>query len=214
MPVRSLHYGGRALPVCARDTGVFLGFAACFVVLLVAYRGKSPRYPSWPKTGLLALFLLPTFIDAVTSYAGWRASGNPVRLVTGALAGTGIAAILFPLAAGCLVRLRDRTPAEQQGRMLAPPWSLPALLLIPVTVSLAMWPSWPGAFWLWSPLVTLSIVFMLFALNFTLVELVIEWVRGIDRAGTLEVVASLGLALAVIELVVSNRLHWLVDRLL
>ncbi|MHB8895423.1 MAG: DUF2085 domain-containing protein [Candidatus Geothermincolia bacterium] len=213
MPSRSLHFGGRALPVCARDTGIFIGFTVCFVVLLIAYRGEAPRYPTWPRTSVLVLFILPTFIDAVTSYGGLRVSSNAVRLATGALAGTGIAAILFPLAAGSLAVLRGRGPAGSGRRMLEQWWALPALLLAPLAVSLATWPSWPGAFWLWAPLVTLAIVFTLFALNFTLVALLFEWVRGAERTPKFAVVVAIGLAFALVELAASNRLHWLVERL-
>jgi len=67
---RSLSYGCRTLPVCARDAGLFLGFAACFAALLAFY-GRAPRRSaSWPKLAALALFILPTVIDAATSYAG------------------------------------------------------------------------------------------------------------------------------------------------
>jgi uncharacterized membrane protein len=214
MPARSLHFGGRALPVCARDTGIFIGFAVCFIALAVAYRGKSPSYPSWPKMAVLAAFILPTAVDAVTSYAGWRVSSNALRLVTGSLAGTAVAAFLFPLTAGCLQRLRGREASGHEVRLLEPAWSLPTLLVLPAAVSLALWPDWPGAFSLWAPLVTLSILFVLLCLNCTLVALIFEWVGRRERAHTLALVVSIGVVLALVELVASNRLHWLVDRLL
>lgn len=208
---RSLHFGGRALPVCARDTGIFVGFAACFIFLLVAYRGRAVRYPSWVKTLVLALMLAPTFIDAVSSYAGWRTSSNPMRLVTGALAGTAVAALLFPLTSRCIAALRHRDCTEP-ARMLEEPWKLVALIIMPVLVSLAMWPSSWG-YWLWAPVVTLSILGTLFALNFTLVALLLEWWRGLQKSSSWAICICVGLGLAALELAASNRLHWLVDRL-
>lgn len=214
LPARSLHYGVRALPVCARDTGVFVGFTVCFIALLVAYRGGNRRYPTWPKIAILVLFVLPTYIDALTSYAGWRASSNLIRLSTGSLAGTGLAALLFPLAAGTLAYARKLKSEGQPGRLLEKWWSLPALLLVPAGITLAMWPRWPGGFWLWAPVVTLSILFTLFALNFTLISLVTEWVRGVERAPAMAVLVSFGLVFALIEIAASNRLHWLADKML
>lgn len=213
MPARSLHYAGRALPVCARDTGIFLGFTICLLVLAVAYWRAEPRFPSWPKAILLGLFLLPTIVDALTSYAGLRESSNAVRLVTGTLAGVGVAALLFPFAAGALAVTRRLTDAPRP-RMLEPWWSLPALLAIPALLPLAMWPSWPGAFWIWSVAVTLSIVFTFLALNFTLITLLFEWWKSAQRVPSPGWLAAAAAAAAIIELAASNRLHWLALRAL
>jgi len=213
LPARSLHYGGRALPVCARDAGIFLGFTACLIVLLAANHGKTPRYPTWPKVAILIAFVLPTYIDAVASYAGIWGSNNTIRLATGALAGTGLAAILYPFSAGAVAWAAGRQ-REDSGRMLASPWSLPALLLIPAAITLAMWPRWPGAYWFWAPLVTLAILFTFFALNFTLVSLVLQWIRGVEKVPRVVWLVGLGLAAALVELAASNRLHWLANRLL
>jgi len=214
IPERSLHFGGRALPLCARCTGIFLGFAVCLGVLLVAYRGLAPRYPSWPKLAFLTLLFVPTAVDAITSYAGMRESGNAVRMVTGSLAGTAIAAILFPLVAGALLSVRRIEPAHDRVRMLEPAWSAPALLAIPALLSLAIWPRWPGAFWFWAILLTASIVFTLLALNFTVVVLVLEGLRVSEASAAPAWFAGIAAVAVIAELVVSNRLHWVVQRML
>lgn len=206
LPDKTLHYGGRALPVCARDTGMFLGFSVCFLVLLVVYRRDGDRFPSWKVLVALALFLLPTVVDAVTSYAGLRETTNWVRLATGALAGTGIAALVFPVAVSRLTGGIGRRILERRR-------SVPALLLVPAGICLALWPDWPGAFWLWAPLVSLSILFMLLVLNFTLISLVASWADE-DRVPRALTVGALAAAAALVELALSNRLHWVVDKLL
>lgn len=212
MPSRTLHYGGRGLPVCARDTGFFVAFLACSLLLLACYRGRPVRYPERWKTAVLVAFLLPTAVDAVTSYAGLRASGNALRLATGALAGTGAAALLFPVASGCIAALGDG-PHHEGVRMLAPAWSLPGLLLVPASVSLAMWPaSW--GYWVWAPVVTLAIFLTLFALNFTLLALLFEWWSGPGGRHAPALCVSVGVGLTALELLASNRLHWLVERVL
>lgn len=208
---RSLAYGGRALPVCARDTGLFLGFAACFVILLLAYGREPRRYPSWPKLLALACFIVPTAFDAATSYAGLRESSNAIRLVTGSLAGTALAALVFPLAS-CAA-----SPAGDPGERPAvfDPWySIPLLLAVPAVISLLLWGDWPGAYWTWAPTVTLAIVFTLLVLNFTLIALAVAWARGEDRVPGAGSLAGLALAAALVEVLFSNRLHWLVQRVL
>lgn len=212
MPSRTLRYGGRGLPVCARDTGFFVAFTACLLLLVVCYRARPVRYPAPWKTAVLAAFLLPTAVDAVTSYAGLRASGNALRLATGALAGTGAAALLFPVAWGCVAALREGD-REEEVRMFGPAWSLPALLLVPAAVSLSMWPS-PWGYWIWAPAVTLAILLTLFALNFTLVALLFEWWKGSGSRHAPAWCVCAGAGLTVLELLASNRLHWLVERAL
>lgn len=206
---RSLSYGGRTLPVCARDTGLFLGFAVCFAALLAFY-GRAPRRSaSWPKLVALALFILPTVIDATTTYAGLRQTTNAIRLVTGSLAGTALAALVFPLAGSRFATEIDPGSGEP---VFVSWWSVPSLLAVGAAVSLLVWPDWPGAYWLWAPLVTLSILFTLLVLNFILVALLLDRTRGGVRTPGLSTVLVVAALAVLVEVVVSNRLHWLAER--
>jgi uncharacterized membrane protein len=207
---RSLAFGGRTLPVCARDAGLFLSFTACFAVLMAAY-GRGPRrLASRPKLIALALFVLPMVIDATTSYAAIRQTTNAIRLATGSLAGTCFAAMVFPLAVSRLVPVIDTEDAEP---LFASWWSIGALLAVPAAVSLILWPDWPGAYWLWAPLVTLSILFALLVLNFILVSLLFDRRGGEPRSPGPGATALLAAAAVLVEVVASNRLHWLVGRI-
>ena len=199
----SLHYGGQKLPVCARDTGFFIAFAACFVVMLLLYGRSGKLYPPVWMIVALAVLIIPTVVDAITSYAGLRESTNAVRAITGALAGTGAAALLFPLASSLMFK------GEASARILERWWSLPLLLLVPAVVSLAFWPDWPGAFWFWAVLVTLSILLALLLLNYTLVSLLFAWIRGEQRAPGAAVGSVLAAFMVLAEIVLANRLHWL-----
>ena len=205
---RSLHYGGQKLPVCARDTGFFLAFVACFVVLLLFYGRSGKRYPRAAVVVFLAVLIVPSVVDAITSYAGLRESSNAVREITGALAGTGAAALLFPLASSQMFK------GEESARILERWWSLPLLLAVPAAVSLALWPDWPGAFWFWSVLVTLSILFTLFVLNYTLASLLFSWIRGEELVPGAAAGSVLAAFMVLTEIVLANRLHWLFERLL
>jgi len=80
MPHRSLHFRGRQFPVCARCTGILLGYLTypAFVIGL------------WPATVLGGLLLnIPALVDGSTQLRGFRESTNPLRLVTGLMSGAG-----------------------------------------------------------------------------------------------------------------------------
>ena len=81
MPHRSLYWRGRPLPVCARCTGIFLGYASIPLFLFL------PVPPAWMGWGLL--MNLPALVDGATQAAGWRESNNALRLLTGLLCGLG-----------------------------------------------------------------------------------------------------------------------------
>ena len=209
MPGRTLHYGGRALPVCARDTGLFFGFALAFVALLAVYGRGGGRRPSRGITAVLAALVLPMAVDALTSYAGWRETTNFIRLFTGALAGTAAGALVFPLA--CEQAFSERASRVVLARMR----SVFLLLAAPVSLSLVLAAGWPGATYpLWAALLVISILLTLLVLNYTLVSLVVEQLPSRSPAPGPVAIAALAAAAVVFELVASNRLHWLVDRVL
>lgn len=212
IPERCLHYGGRAMPVCARDMGIFLGFATCLAVLLVVYRKAAPRPPSWLTVAFLFLLAAPAVIDGITSYADLRESTNVLRMVTGSLAGTAGAALVFPFVSGALFRSREAGEAEAP-RLLEPWWSLPALAALSAALSLAVMPDWPHAFWFWSLALMLAIASSLLALNFTLLTLAIEFFSVPRRMPAAGVLATGAAVMVLFEIAATNRLHWLADKL-
>jgi len=99
---RSFHLGERAIPLCARCSGMQLG-----ALLGLAYqsiwgrRGKFPPVKILIPLGILALFFV---IDGVNSYLNFipmlpqvYASQNWLRLLTGTGLGLGLAAVIFPI---------------------------------------------------------------------------------------------------------------------
>lgn len=99
-PERTLWIGGHYLPVCARDTGVFIGLLTGYALLLFLRRRKA-RGP--PNLYLTSAMILPLFIDSFAQLFGFWTSTNDVRLLTGLLFGTALAPMLvyalsmFPL---------------------------------------------------------------------------------------------------------------------
>lgn len=95
---RSYFAGGYQLPVCARDTGIYIGFVAGLVALWLLHRHERPSQPPrWPVLALMGLFIAAMAVDGLTSYSGLRETSNTLRLLTGLLTGWSLAAITIPM---------------------------------------------------------------------------------------------------------------------
>lgn len=107
---RSFHtHDGRALPLCARCSGMYLGAAVGLIFQgLIGWRRSGN--PGWSVISILILFLIAFGIDGANSYLYLVKSvdarfdfiptlyipNNTLRLFTGSGMGLGIAAVLFP----------------------------------------------------------------------------------------------------------------------
>lgn len=98
IPERTIFIDGMPLPLCARDTGIYLGVFIALIYCIVRGKLKSDRVPSTRISVLLALLMIPMMIDAVTSYVSMRQTDNIIRLVTGIFFGMPIVLFLIPAA--------------------------------------------------------------------------------------------------------------------
>src|SRR5436305_9106915 len=64
----SFYPGGERLPLCARNTGIYLGFMVTLLTLYASGRGRVQRLPSWPITILLIGGGLAMVIDGFNSF--------------------------------------------------------------------------------------------------------------------------------------------------
>ncbi|MBI9045623.1 MAG: DUF2085 domain-containing protein [Anaerolineaceae bacterium] len=104
IPSHSFQIGERSLPLCARCTGMHLG--ALFGLIFHLFRGKRGLFPPFKLLIVFGLFLIAFGLDGINSYLtllppfDWIPDSyepqNWLRLVTGVLLGTGIAAVIFP----------------------------------------------------------------------------------------------------------------------
>jgi len=90
---RTLWVGGYYLPVCARDTGAYLGLFLGY--LLLPFRRKEANGP--PNLWMTLIMIMPMIVDAGTQLIGLRTSTNELRLITGLLFGTALAPMLVYL---------------------------------------------------------------------------------------------------------------------
>lgn len=88
---RSFHYRGRKFPICARCTGLLIGFlcgavTCCFV-----------RPPLWAGLLMMVPMVVDGSVQRLTSYE----STNPRRLTTGMLCGFGFVVFEVALHIAC-----------------------------------------------------------------------------------------------------------------
>lgn len=86
IPERSFFIRGYQLPVCARCTGIIIGYFFAITLWFI-----------WSPGWYIAFLLIPLTLDGVTQYVQWRTSNNILRLVTGVLFGYSVLTLLFIL---------------------------------------------------------------------------------------------------------------------
>jgi uncharacterized membrane protein len=98
LPERSFSAGGIQVPVCARDTGIYIGVVVSLALISVLHGGRRPmKFPRWSGWTAIALMIGAMGLDGTTEYAGLRTTTNELRLITGLLAGFAIGAIIVPM---------------------------------------------------------------------------------------------------------------------
>ncbi len=100
--LRSFHLGGRALPLCARCSGMYLGALLAIGYPMLAGRGRAGNYPDWRIMTPFGLFFLAFAVDGVNSYLSFFPQApqlyppsNLLRLVTGTLVGLGMGVVVY-----------------------------------------------------------------------------------------------------------------------
>ena len=88
---------GHLLPVCARDTGIYLGIFSSLIFLFMIKKMQYSMIPSIKISLILLLFLFPLIIDGFSSYAGIYTTTNEIRIITGLLFGVSLPFFIIPL---------------------------------------------------------------------------------------------------------------------
>jgi uncharacterized membrane protein len=208
LPERSFFGGGVQVPVCARDTGIYLGFVVGFAVLWLTTRGRRPSgFPSATGWVVVALFIGSMVVDGVSSYGSWRTTTNLIRLFTGTAAGFGVAAIVYPLLNSEL--WADRNPE----RVLTPMWRLAIwALAMPLTVALTWWLG-PLLGIAYPVLVSVAIVFTFVTVNMAFAALLPAYDRSAHSVRDLAVPIAIGCVLTVVEIAGAALLRYGLDGL-
>jgi len=161
----SFYPGGNRLPLCVRNTGIYLGFFVTLVTLYSIGRGRAQRLPRWSIVALLASGVAAMAVDGFNSLLldlgqpHMYQPNNLLRLATGLVTGLALALLFTPM----LNRLFWRGYNEQRS---VASWKVFALF-IPALIacffivsSQAAWILYPVAF-----LSTSGVLTMLSGLN-------------------------------------------------
>ncbi len=90
IPDRSFFIFGKQFFLCARCTGLYASFFLSFITLIIFQEAMMSLGFS-RILFILLLSLAPFLIDGITQFFGLRKSNNLLRVVTGILAGMGLA---------------------------------------------------------------------------------------------------------------------------
>lgn len=164
-PGHMLLFGGQVLPLCARDSGTYLGMLLGTAYLLARGRWRAAGRPLRAFWFFLAAGLLFFGVDVLNSVAldwfGWEAYSphNALRLASGLLLGLVVSALFL-----WVVHLAFAN--RQTERRIVPHWGdLLGLAGVGLLGGLALWSGWPP---LYVPLTALSVggaVLLLWAAN-------------------------------------------------
>ncbi len=206
LPGHSFYPAGQQLPLCARNTGVYLGVALGFLTLLGVGRARASRLPR-PAVALALLGLVglmavdgfnSLFLDLGLPHL--YQPQNLLRLVTGLGAGVAMVAFITPVTNGLLWRHEDVRSSFRSFAQLAVVAPLLLLAFLAVGSQTA---------WLLYPIAIVSSLGLLLAL--TLVNLVFlicfsPLIGRFERWRQVFPVFTLAVTLTVIELTLLFKL--------
>jgi len=208
LPERSFFGGGVQVPVCARDTGIYVGFVVSMIVVSALHRGERPRgFPRTPVWVAMGAMLALMAWDGVTSYAGLRTTGNDLRLLSGLGVGFSAAAVLFPI-------LNDELWTRASTvKVLDPTWRFFAWLAsIPVCYAVTWWAG-PLLGIAYPVLVAVCIVATLTAINLVIVAMLPRFDRRADNWAGVVTPTALAVAVSFVEIALAGQLRLLLEGL-
>jgi uncharacterized membrane protein len=198
---RSFVVAGVQLPLCARCTGIYLGFLATVAVCVLRGRRRPAVLPPRGIMILLLFFLVVVGVDGLNSYFALFPGfphlyepHNTLRVLTGSLEGVALAGLLWPVFHMSLWEIPEETRSIPNLRELG--WILLAALGLDL---LALWHP-PASLY---PLVLLSLAGLFLALGVVstlLVSVVARKAGRVTRWREVGVLFAWGLLVTLAEL--------------
>ncbi len=201
LPERSIHFSSHVLPVCARDSGIYLGFLFSFVFLIVVNRRREYGFPPLYVLIFALIGITLMAVDGFTSYAGLRSTTNAIRLFTGILAGSVLPLVLLPI---FNYQAWSESSAERIIRsgyhFVAFAASLFALFLLVESRFIVLYLPL-------SLVITFTIIFAFFFINLILITMIPLWTKKAGKLRDLAIPFLIAAAFTAAELTLSYNLH-------
>ena len=208
LPERSFFGGGIQVPVCARDTGIYLGLVVSYVTVAFLHRGeRATGFPRpWVWLAFLAALAAMGF-DGVSSYAGWRSTTNELRLITGLGVGFSAGALVYPM-------LQDVLWVQSSTqRVLDPPNRFGRWLLMLVVSYAVIWWGAPAMGLVYPIVVVGATVTAIALVNLVIVGILPRFDRRARTHRDLILPVLLAMGLAVVEIAVAAWVRIWLERL-
>ena len=206
---RSFHIHDRQLPLCARDTGIYLGALVGFVVVGAAGRSRAGKMPPTAIMATLMAFIFIMAVDGLNSYSHFFESTprlytprNWLRLVTGTFHGLALSSLVYPVLNMTLWQNVERRPTIANFKELGGLALICAVIigLVLLEVPLILYPL--------AILSTLGVVMMLTAVNTMVTVILMRRENAYTRWRELALPALIGLTLTLIELGAIDALRY------
>lgn len=199
----SFVFAGRQMPLCARCSGMYLGIALVFAVLLLAGRWRWSEMP--PLSVLLAFgFMLGAMgVDGLNSYSHFFPDGphlyepkNWLRLVTGMGTGLAMGSVAFPALAQTLWKRQVRRSSIRNWRELT------GLLGLALVVILLVLSNQASLLYVLSLVSAVGVVAILTTINTVLMLLILRREGRAERMSQVIGPLLIGLCLALLQIAV------------
>lgn len=181
LPSRTLYAGGRLLPVCARDMGIYAGIFISALFLMALRRLRAQKPPGITSTVAMCVLMLPMVFDGVLSYTGVIETNNTARLFTGLLFGLPIPFVLIP-AAHYSISGQNERPVLRHMLELLPVYGVGTLLGLLLLQGML-------PYFIAGSIYILGLVFLLSRITYTILARVLRYKRRalytLTVAGTL-----------------------------
>ena len=114
LPERTFKIRNHYFPVCSRCTGIYIGAFSYYIfvyfvyvqyniaVILAALENLRFSVPQTLLCLMAILMIIPTFLDGLTQFFGFRESNNTLRFLTGLIAGIGLGILVKSVKYGLL----------------------------------------------------------------------------------------------------------------
>ena len=144
----SFYPGGERLPLCARNTGIYLGFIVTLTTLYGRGKGRAQQLPRWSLLTVLLGGVMLLAIDGINSFlldVGIQhlyTPNNLLRLATGLVTGLAMGLLLLPMLNRLLWRgyIEMRSVASWRDLLLYVPMLIVSFFVVASQNALILYP--------------------------------------------------------------------------